>query len=543
MTVLLAVLQLPIGRADAASTFWNGSSWDSFTYPGNWSPIPPAVGVDAVIGHGNAFVGPYAEGLAQDISIGTNPAVPAAGLAVTFNTICGTGLPCTARLTSRHTAIGHSGAGVSGSAWVGNPGAVWNNIGDLFVGYGSTGTNTLEVLYHGRVSSGRGFIGYAAGTSGTATIGRADDLVSDDGRWNNSGELFVGYAGAGTLAIENGGAVTSATSYLGYGPSSIGTVTVIGAGSTWTSSGTLYVGNQSTAQNHLNVQEGAVVSSFGGRIGWEAGANGRVTVGNNGRWNTGQISVGNLGAGVLNVYNGGIVSASDSVSVYPASSVSGNGTIQGDIYSDGHTRPGAGPPGTLHITGDYSQSHLGTLHIDISNSGYDSLAVNGDLSLAGTLSLELPLFFPVWFPTFGDTFNVLDWTGTLSGTFNTLQLPALPAMRRWNTSQLYTTGVISIDLLPTGDYSKDGVVDATDYVVWRKTLGRTGLNLAADGNGDRKIDNADFNLWRAHFGETFGAGAANSSSNATVPEPTLLPLMAAIFLCTPHRSVVAKNRG
>ena len=33
-----------------------------------------------------------------------------------------------------------------------------------------------------------------------------------------------------------------------------------------------------------------------------------------------------------------------------------------------------------------------------------------------------------------------------------------------------------------GDYNLDGIVDAADYVVWRKTLGQSGTDLAADGN-------------------------------------------------------------
>jgi T5SS/PEP-CTERM-associated repeat protein len=582
MTLLLAVLQFPIGRAHAAATFWKPFGFDSWATPANWDPVLPAAGWDAIINNGTARVG-FDPGVAQDIFIGADPAFSTGAL---FIDVAGCSLGCAPTLTSRNTYIGYSGS-FSGRVLAQHNGAKWTNTGELVVGYHSTGTTTLEVYLGARVSNGRGIIGHVAGTTGIATIGYADDVLVDDAGWSNSGDLIVGNAGNGTLNIinggdvtntfgrigaqsgsvgtvkvdgigsqwlnsanltignagignlevVNGGIVTSATSYLGFGPTSTGTVTVIGTGSTWTSSGTLYVGNQSTAQSHLNIQEGAVVSSSGGRIGWEAGASGRVTVGNLGRWNTGQISVGNLGVGVLNVYNSGFVSANDGVYVFPASSVMGDATIQGNIYSDGHTRPGAGPPGRLFISGDYSQSHLGTLHIDISSSGYDKLNVDGDLSLAGTLSLEFPLFFPVWFPAFGDTFNVLDWTGSLTGTFDTLQLPALPAMRRWKTSQLYTTGVISIDLLPTGDYSKDGTVDAADYVLWRKTLGQTGFNLAADGNGDRKIDAADFDLWRAHFGETFGSGATADAPSGNVPEPasaTFL-LIAAVSLAVNRR--------
>src|SRR5262249_14943677 len=75
---------------------------------------------------------------------------------------------------------------------------------------------------------------------------------------------------------------------------------------------------------------------------------------------------------------------------------------------------------------------------------------------------------------------------------------------------------------PLGDYNRDGTVDAADYVVWRKTLGRNGLALAADGDANGLVNNADYNIWRAHFGQSVGGGAALPSAHpplASVPEP------------------------
>ena len=52
-----------------------------------------------------------------------------------------------------------------------------------------------------------------------------------------------------------------------------------------------------------------------------------------------------------------------------------------------------------------------------------------------------------------------------------------------------------------GDYSRNNEVDATDYVLWRKTLNTTGVPAysAADGDGDTTIDQDDYGVWRAHF--------------------------------------------
>jgi hypothetical protein len=50
-----------------------------------------------------------------------------------------------------------------------------------------------------------------------------------------------------------------------------------------------------------------------------------------------------------------------------------------------------------------------------------------------------------------------------------------------------------------GDYNYSGVVDAADYVVWRKTLGSTD-DLRADGDNDADVDQDDYAVWRANFG-------------------------------------------
>jgi hypothetical protein len=52
-----------------------------------------------------------------------------------------------------------------------------------------------------------------------------------------------------------------------------------------------------------------------------------------------------------------------------------------------------------------------------------------------------------------------------------------------------------------GDYNFDGIGDAGDYAVWRKTL-NSFTDLRADGNGNGVVDQADYDVWRANFGRT-----------------------------------------
>jgi hypothetical protein len=73
---------------------------------------------------------------------------------------------------------------------------------------------------------------------------------------------------------------------------------------------------------------------------------------------------------------------------------------------------------------------------------------------------------------------------------------------------------------PPGDFNQNGIVDAADYVVWRKGLG------TEDTQGD-------YDLWRAHFGATAGSGAIDPLSRVpasveplpTVPEPMTFVLL------------------
>ncbi|MCO6044680.1 hypothetical protein NG895_12250 [Aeoliella sp. ICT_H6.2] len=68
----------------------------------------------------------------------------------------------------------------------------------------------------------------------------------------------------------------------------------------------------------------------------------------------------------------------------------------------------------------------------------------------------------------------------------------------------------------TGDYTFDGIVDASDYQLWKSTFG-SNSQLSADGNGNGVVDLADYVIWRNHLG-TSAMGTSAVSSQA-VPEP------------------------
>src|SRR5262249_53904670 len=145
-------------------------------------------------------------------------------------------------------------------------------------------------------------------------------------------------------------------------------------------------------------------------------------------------------------------------------------------------------------------------------SQYDSLTIAGSVSLSGALDVDLINGF---MPLPGQSFNILTAAGGIDGTFDTLDLPALAGGLYFNLTYAPTTITLSVAGI-LGDYNKNGIIDGSDYVLWRKTVSQSGSGLAADGNNNGVIDSADFAIWRASYGTSAtGAGApAGSTSSA-----------------------------
>jgi ELWxxDGT repeat protein len=55
---------------------------------------------------------------------------------------------------------------------------------------------------------------------------------------------------------------------------------------------------------------------------------------------------------------------------------------------------------------------------------------------------------------------------------------------------------------PAGDFTQDGQVDGTDFLMWQRQLGTAGnpRGSGADGNRDGLVDRSDLALWRGNFG-------------------------------------------
>jgi hypothetical protein len=84
------------------------------------------------------------------------------------------------------------------------------------------------------------------------------------------------------------------------------------------------------------------------------------------------------------------------------------------------------------------------------------------------------------------------------------------------TSNQGTNSSLSVLINPSaallGDFNGNGIVDAADYVVWRKGLGAT-------------YTQSDYNIWRSQFGQTPGSASGAGDGffglgSAPVPEPS-----------------------
>lgn len=93
---------------------------------------------------------------------------------------------------------------------------------------------------------------------------------------------------------------------------------------------------------------------------------------------------------------------------------------------------------------------------------------------------------------------------------------------------------VTIEFALDGDYFADGVVNDTDYNLWRQFYGSTSV-LLADGDLNGVVDTADYIVWRNNRGNMLPAGLSigpvsgggSSLVAAVVPEPASALLLVA----------------
>jgi T5SS/PEP-CTERM-associated repeat protein/autotransporter-associated beta strand protein len=347
--------------------------------------------------------------------------------------------------------------------------------------------------------------------------------------WTNSARLIVGNSGLATMIIQNGGSVSNTFASIGELADGIGVVTVDGAGSTWTNSSSLSVGL--LGKGTLNITGGGKVTNVGSSIGSSPGSDGIVTVNGAGsEWiNSGALDVGFAGAGTLNIENGGLVSAEALSGGNATSSVNFNG-------------------GILRIQSTSSSSNaimfIGGGILDIPDAT-DTLTVTSNISGgggltkigAGTLTLTGANAYN------GDT-RISNGALSISAAYldNFADVYLSPSV----TFGLNYSGTDAIDSLfidgvsqALGTYGAIGSGADFEMMLFSGSglLQVTSLGVPGDFNDDGAVDAADYvvwrkrdgtqasyDIWRANFGNVLGVGGSlstpfDANSMAGIPEP------------------------
>jgi T5SS/PEP-CTERM-associated repeat protein len=271
----------------------------------------------------------------------------------------------------------------------------------------------------GTINSAHVLIGDASAAGSALT-------VSGGAQWNSQGRVTVGKNGQAQLLIENGATMTSAEGRVADGSADASAI-VRGNGSQW-NSGNLLIGGglNGTGAGNITVEGGgrvlsdAVVVGHSPQLGGPGGSTGSLTVRTGGTMEAAQsLNVG-PGSTVL-VEHGGSLQIADALimreqatvevsstaaiavgagasrvgalRVGSAGSVSGNGTINGNVDLENGGTIVVGPSdttGTLTINGNVTQQRDGEMWFRIQGSHqHDALEISGAATFNGNLRVGL----------------------------------------------------------------------------------------------------------------------------------------------------------
>jgi fibronectin-binding autotransporter adhesin len=154
---------------------------------------------------------------------------------------------------------------------------------------------------------------------------------------------------------------------------------------------------------------------------------------------------------------------------------------------------------------------------------YDQVVVNGTATIGtatatrGTLTVSTINNFPTA-PAADSNFEILKATTLSYGLgFTTVQLPT-----GWTLDTSSVPNSILVKVQGTGDFNGDHIVDAADYVTWRK---------------DPNATPGGYDAWRRNFGNTV-PGGGSGLGNSAVPEPAAIALVGLGLL-----SLASRRRG
>jgi hypothetical protein len=241
--------------------------------------------------------------------------------------------------------------------------------------------------------------------------------------------------------------------------------------------------------------------------------------------------------------------------------IQGAGTIAANVQSSGSLSPGMSP-GALTFSGGLTLQNGSQSIFELAGPqpgvGYDHIAVNGNLALAGSLHVSFVGGFQSQIQR-TDAFDLFTATGAISGAFDVT-----------SGSRLFTTdgigsfllsypaeadskSVVLSDFLARGDFDRHGTATTadisamlgalSDLSLYKSSNSLTDDELSAIGDldGSGSVNNADL---QKLINLVANATASNSSSAAAqaVPEPPAIILVSAFLLALATMRRIAATR-
>jgi fibronectin-binding autotransporter adhesin len=262
---------------------------------------------------------------------------------------------------------------------------------------------------------------------------------------------------------------------ISFGPAPERTLTLTGTNTA----------NNTLASTIVNASDGGVVGVRKAGAGrWALSGNNSYTGATNVDAGTLIINGNQTGTGVTTVASGG--------------TLGGSGTIGGSLLME---------EGSAFVT-------------QFASGAIDPLAILGDVNLSA-----LGNTLNVVGTGVGTSWVIATYAGMLTGQFENVAPGYTVNYGTGANSQITLTlgGPVGVP----GDYNQNGIVDAADYVVWRKNIGPGSLQNEG-GISPGTVDSADYSFWRSRFGAASGAGAA--LDRAAVPEPGSALLLVLAFM-------------
>jgi T5SS/PEP-CTERM-associated repeat protein len=255
------------------------------------------------------------------------------------------------------------------------------------IGEDSGATGTLNVDNGAEFSTDAGSISLGANTGANGVV---DVSGAQSSMITTNGGVDVGAAGAGSITVSDGGELTTATTgghdyvdLVGWNAGTTGSVTVTGAGSTWTSNAAfgIEIGGPG-GDGSLNVEDGGYVQTAEGVT---LGPTGTLTVDSDSA-----LEVGTAGGAAL-----GYITV-DVGSILGGEGLAGVGTIDGDVVDNGRICAQAGD---IWVGSTLPRSYTLTINGDVTGTGVLGIEEDSTLVLNGSVSSTVEVQFAGWFST------------------------------------------------------------------------------------------------------------------------------------------------